>query len=62
MFVWPSQDTDCLLFVHLHRATSVRDVIAETQTNLELRQENHITQNMASPRARLSTVYTHLSH
>ncbi|XP_074514893.1 BCL-6 corepressor isoform X2 [Sebastes fasciatus] len=32
------------------RATSVRDVDAETQTNLELRQGNHITQNMVDAR------------
>ncbi|GLD51960.1 BCL-6 corepressor-like protein [Lates japonicus] len=31
-------------------ATSVRDVDAETQTNLELRQGNHITQNMVDAR------------
>lgn len=39
------------MFAHLHRATSVRDVDAETKNNLELRKGNHITQNMASTRA-----------
>lgn len=34
----------------LTRATSVRDVDAEAQTNLELRQGNHITQNMVDAR------------
>ncbi|XP_029314893.1 BCL-6 corepressor isoform X2 [Cottoperca gobio] len=35
---------------HVVTATSVRDVDAETQTNLELRQGNHITQNMVDAR------------
>ncbi|KAF7647733.1 hypothetical protein LDENG_00167440 [Lucifuga dentata] len=34
----------------LTRATSVRDVDAETQTNLELRQGNHVKQNMVDAR------------
>lgn len=34
----------------LTRATSVRDVDAEAQTNLELRQGNHITRNMVDAR------------
>lgn len=37
------------MFAYLYRATSVSDVDAETETNLELRKGNHITQNMASP-------------
>lgn len=62
MCVQQSQDTNCYLFAHLHRVTSVRDVDAETQTNLELRQGNHITQNMASPQFFFGSVYIHLSY
>ncbi|XP_047193465.1 BCL-6 corepressor isoform X3 [Scophthalmus maximus] len=46
---WSARD-DGWNWHQLTRATSVRDVDAETQTNLELRQGNHITQNMVDAR------------
>ncbi|XP_045910496.1 BCL-6 corepressor-like, partial [Micropterus dolomieu] len=47
----PLGSSCCLLEPQQYlRATSVRDVDAETQTNLELRQGNHITQNMVDAR------------
>ncbi|KAJ3592307.1 hypothetical protein NHX12_007435 [Muraenolepis orangiensis] len=46
-FLWSQRETHNPDFLW---ATSVRDVDAETQTNLELRRGNHITRNMVDAR------------